>query len=62
MTMDYARRLRDGLPRARLSPVEDCGHIPMRECPYRLQGVILRALEQPPVEAPAPSSGDEEAP
>jgi pimeloyl-ACP methyl ester carboxylesterase len=51
MTMSYARRLRDGLPRARLSPVEDCGHIPQRECPYRLLGVMLEALEQPPPEA-----------
>ncbi len=33
LTLDYAQRMLDGLPRARLHPVHGCGHVPQRECP-----------------------------
>ena len=54
-TMDYARRLLDGLPAARLEPVKDCGHVPQRECPDRLLAALTEALDTPPpTPVPAP--------
>jgi pimeloyl-ACP methyl ester carboxylesterase len=47
LNMDYARRMLDGLPAARLTVVRDCGHVPHRECPDRLLGAMLEALDQP---------------
>ncbi len=51
MDMDYARRLMEGLTRARLHTVEGCGHVPHRECPDRFAEVLRQALEQPAEEA-----------
>jgi 3-oxoadipate enol-lactonase len=51
MTMDYAQRLLDGLPRARLHPVHGCGHVPHRECPGRFAETLRSALESPPAVA-----------
>jgi pimeloyl-ACP methyl ester carboxylesterase len=56
-TLDYAQRLLDGLPRARLSVVHDCGHVPHRECPDATVDALLGALRQPPPAAAEP--GDE---
>jgi pimeloyl-ACP methyl ester carboxylesterase len=56
MTMDYAERLLDGLPRARLHTVHGCGHIPQRECPDRTLEVLEAALAMAPVE---PDDGEE---
>jgi pimeloyl-ACP methyl ester carboxylesterase len=53
-TMDYARRLLDGLPRARLSVVHDCGHVPQRECPDATLDALLGALRLPPPVAGEP--------
>ena len=60
LTLDYARRLVDGLPRARLHVVEGCGHVPQRECPDRFLEALGSALAEPPapaVEPPAVTEG-----
>ncbi|HUO87518.1 MAG TPA: alpha/beta fold hydrolase [Thermoanaerobaculia bacterium] len=55
MPLAYARRMEAELPRARLTVLEGCGHVPMNECPERFL-VALRAvlaLSPPaPVEEP----------
>jgi pimeloyl-ACP methyl ester carboxylesterase len=48
MTLDYAERLLDGLPRARLHAIEGCGHVPERECPDRFLAALAEALAEPP--------------
>jgi pimeloyl-ACP methyl ester carboxylesterase len=53
LTRDYAQRLLDGLPRARLHPVHGCGHIPERECPDKTLEVMEEALAMAPVELEA---------
>ena len=35
----FARRMLRELPDARLHPLRDCGHVPLRECPVELVGV-----------------------
>jgi pimeloyl-ACP methyl ester carboxylesterase len=50
MTLEYAQRLLDGLPRARLHPVHGCGHVPHRECPDKTVEAIKAALAMPPPE------------
>jgi pimeloyl-ACP methyl ester carboxylesterase len=55
MTVEYARRLLDGLPAARLHLVAGCGHVPQRECPDRVVRTMTGALEQPPPEPPVPT-------
>lgn len=53
LTLSYAQRLLDGLPRARLYVVKGCGHVPHRECPDRFITALEEALAAPPPEAPA---------
>jgi pimeloyl-ACP methyl ester carboxylesterase len=55
-TLDYAQRLLDGLPRARLHVVKGCGHVPQRECPDKTLEAIQSALAMPP---PEPVTADE---
>jgi pimeloyl-ACP methyl ester carboxylesterase len=50
MTLDYAQRIADGLPRARMHPIKGCGHVPQRECPLRFIEALEEALAAPPVE------------
>jgi pimeloyl-ACP methyl ester carboxylesterase len=50
-TLDYAQRLLEGLPRARLHVVKGCGHVPQRECPDKTLDAVLAALALPPPEA-----------
>jgi pimeloyl-ACP methyl ester carboxylesterase len=50
LTLDYAQRLLDGLPRARLHVVHGCGHLPQRECPDKTLAAIEAALAMPPPE------------
>jgi pimeloyl-ACP methyl ester carboxylesterase len=50
LTLEYAQRLLDGLPRARLHPVHGCGHIPERECPDKTLEVMEEALATAPVD------------
>lgn len=45
---DYARRLREGLPDARLTFLPECGHMPQRECPHKVLEALLGALETSP--------------
>jgi len=52
LTLDYAQRLLDGLPRARLHVVHGCGHVPHRECPDKTLEALVEALSLPPVEIP----------
>ena len=51
LTLDYAQRLLDGLPRARLHVVKGCGHVPQRECPDKTLEAIRAALAMPPPDA-----------
>jgi len=50
LTLEYAQRLLDGLPRARLSTVHGCGHVPHRECPDKVFEALIQALALPPTE------------
>lgn len=53
LTSDYANRLLDGLPRARLFEVHGCGHLPQRECPDKMVEALLTALAEPPPPLPS---------
>lgn len=48
----YARRLLEGLPRARLTVVPKCGHLPQAECPERFAPMLgeILTLAPPPAE------------
>lgn len=63
--VDYAERLLNGLPAARLTTLPDCGHIPHRECPILVVEALLEVLGEAPPEPielePQPSIADEEA-
>lgn len=48
--VDYAERLLNGLPAARLTTLPDCGHIPHRECPILVVEALLGALDKAPPE------------
>jgi pimeloyl-ACP methyl ester carboxylesterase len=64
LTLDYAQKLLDGLPRARLHPVQGCGHVPHRECPDKTLAAIQAALALPSAELivePDPLEATEEA-
>lgn len=50
MPLDYARRMVEELPRARLTVLEACGHIPPGECPERFLEVLREVLAKPPPE------------
>ncbi|MGB5343568.1 MAG: alpha/beta hydrolase, partial [Thermoanaerobaculia bacterium] len=50
MSLSYAERMLAELPRARLTGVPACGHIPQSECPESLTEALLSVLEsEPPV-------------
>jgi pimeloyl-ACP methyl ester carboxylesterase len=61
MRLDYAQRLLDGLPRARLTTVPRCGHVPHRECPDATLEALRSVLALPPPE-PRPAAAAEPAP
>jgi pimeloyl-ACP methyl ester carboxylesterase len=46
--LEYARKLEQELPRARLTTISGCGHIPQLECPERLQEVLQAVLGREP--------------
>lgn len=50
---EYAERLAAGLPRARITWIEACGHVPQAECPERFREALLKVLSEPPPEAEA---------
>jgi pimeloyl-ACP methyl ester carboxylesterase len=60
LTLEYANRMLEGLPAARLSVVKGCGHLPQRECPDRFLEVFRKVMAQP---SPSPrlEPGPEEA-
>lgn len=47
MPLDYARRLADGLPRARLTTIPRCGHVPQVECPQAFLAALRGVLREP---------------
>jgi pimeloyl-ACP methyl ester carboxylesterase len=52
---DFVPRLLSGLPRARITPVPRCGHLPQAECPERFRELLEAVLAmEPPGEAPHP--------
>jgi len=61
MTLDYAQRLLDGMPRARLHVVKGCGHVPHRECPDKTLEAIETALAMPPPEMTVEEVSSDEA-
>ena len=56
--LDYARRMLDGLPAARLTVLPGCGHVPERECPTEFDDALIRLLDGPP---PTPRTEPEAA-
>lgn len=60
LTLEYAQRLLDGLPRARLRPVHGCGHVPQRECPDKTAEALQEVLALPPPEMMIDGFGTEE--
>ena len=60
LTLAYAQRLLDGLPRARLYVVKGCGHVPQRECPDRFVAALEEALAAPPATPATTQEGAEE--
>jgi abhydrolase domain-containing protein 6 len=61
LTVEYAERMLDGLPRARLHLINGCGHVPQRECPIRFLEVLTGALEEPPPPLADETEGDDTA-
>ena len=45
MPLEYAERMKAGLPDARVVPIERCGHVPQVECPDRFLAGLRQALE-----------------
>jgi len=45
MPLEYAERMKAGLPDARVVPIERCGHVPQVECPQELLAALRQALE-----------------
>ncbi len=56
---DYPDRLLAALPRARLTLIPRCGHLPQAECPPRFSEQLMSLLALPP--PPATGEGAEEA-
>lgn len=46
MPLEYARRLAEGLPRARLTTIPRCGHVPQVECPPAFLAALRGVLTQ----------------
>lgn len=51
MPVAYAERMLEGLPAARLTTIEKCGHVPQSECPEKFTESLRALLAQ---KAPAP--------
>jgi pimeloyl-ACP methyl ester carboxylesterase len=48
MPLAYAEKLRAGLPRARLTTLPRCGHVPQQECPSAFSEALGKLLSEPP--------------
>ncbi len=53
MKVSYAEKMAAGLPRARITLIPKCGHIPMGECPERFSELLRGVLAQDPPAAAA---------
>ena len=53
MPLAYAERVRAGLPRARLTELPRCGHVPQQECPAAFATALEKLLDGPPPEKAA---------
>ncbi|MRR11271.1 alpha/beta hydrolase [bacterium] len=63
MPLSYAERMRAGLPRARLTELPRCGHVPQQECPAAFSAALLKLLgESPPDASPETSAPPASAP
>jgi pimeloyl-ACP methyl ester carboxylesterase len=47
MPLSYAGRMRDQLPRARLTELPRCGHVPQQECPAAFTEALSKLLAGP---------------
>jgi pimeloyl-ACP methyl ester carboxylesterase len=52
--LSYAEKMLAGLPRARLTRLPRCGHVPQQECPAAFAEALGRILASAPPEAVAP--------
>lgn len=60
--IEYAEKLRDGLPAARLKIIPACGHVPQRECPQKVVEALMEILDQEvPHQGSRSSRKDEES-
>ncbi len=59
LSLAYAERMKEGLPRARITVIEKCGHHPANECPAKLAAALDRVLAMGP---PPAATNPEEAP
>ena len=51
MKLSYAEKMAAALPRARITRIPKCGHIPQSECPERFVGLLRQVLALDPPEA-----------
>jgi pimeloyl-ACP methyl ester carboxylesterase len=51
MPLSYAAKMLSALPRARLTQLPRCGHVPQQECPAAFAEALGRLLSGPPPEA-----------
>ena len=51
LPLAYAEGLRNGLPRARLTELPRCGHVPQQECPAAFAAALGKLLAGPPPSA-----------
>ncbi len=57
---EYPERLGDALPRARLTLVGQCGHLPQAECPERYLKQLSEVLATAPPGEPGPATATED--
>lgn len=61
MPVSYAERLMGELPRARLTTIPECGHMPHSECPERFVETLRQVLASDPPPARPPEDAEGEA-
>lgn len=54
--LEYAKRLEQGLPVARLTLLPRCGHVPQRDCPAAFATQLTQLLKEPAVRRSASTS------
>lgn len=57
LPLPYAEATAAALPAARLTVIEDCGHVPQRYCPDRCAEVLAAVLAAPPPTSPWTKGG-----